>query len=465
MPKPLSENKMALYNILSTVIISSINFFSIPIFTRMLSTNGYGIVTVYTAWVQICTVFVGLKADGSIGTARANLRDEEQDGYQLSILVLGAFSFFIILSLAFLFRDQICRLLAMDFDLVLAMLLQSFGAFVVSLFSMRFIFNKQAHKNLLLSVGVSIATTLLSIALIFFVFTGSDAYEGRVWGLALPNLFIGLTLFFALLWSAWKKFKISYWQFCLALSFPLIFHGLSQLVLAQTGRIALQRFFDDSMAGIYGVAVTVTSLLNSVYTALNNAFVPFMYDDLAGKTPWETKQEHFKNYFVLFTLGTMAFLLVSPEAIEILSTPDYWSGIAVLPPLTVGQYCVFLYSFPVNYEFFKMKTASVGAGTVMAALANVALTIWLVPALGMMGAALATMFAYLLLFVFHFCTARYRLGDRHYSARWMVAGLGIVVLTGILVYPLEMLWPVRWVMGLALLALASLRVLRKRRIF
>lgn len=463
--RALSENKMALYNILSTVIVAGINFFSIPIFTRMLSTSGYGIVTVYTAWVQICTVFVGLKADGSIGSAQANLPEDEQDGYQLSILGLGGFSFIVILSLAILFKDTLCGLLDMDFPLVIAMILQSFGAFVISLFSMRFIFRKQAQKNLVLSVGLSASTTLLSVFLIFFVFTGPGAYAGRVWGLVLPNLFIGLGLFFALLHSTWRQFRIIYWQFCLALSLPLIFHGLSQLVLAQTGRIALQRFYNDSLAGIYGVAVTVTSLLNSVYTALNNAFVPFMYEDLAGKTTWKIKQEHFRNYFTLFTLGTMAFLFVSPEIVKILSTPDYWSGVNVLAPLIVGQYCVFLYSFPVNYEFFKMKTASVGAGTVLAALANLMLTVWLVPPLGMIGAAVATMIAYLLLFVFHFCIARYHLGDHHYSARWMLSGLALVFIVGILVYPLQAFWLTRWILGIGILAVAGLRVIRKRRIF
>lgn len=463
--KALSENKMALYNILSTVLVAGINFFSIPIFTRMLSTSGYGIVTVYSAWVQICTVFVGLKADGSIGSAIANLDDDVQNGYQFSILVLGLFSFLVILALIFLFKDIVCKLLNMNFDLVLAMALQSFGAFVISLFSMRFIFAKQAQKNLALSVGLSLGTTLLSIILIFFVFTGNDAYKGRVWGLAIPNLFIGLALFFAMVHTAWKQFNIEYWQFCFALSLPLIFHGLSQLVLAQTGRIALQRIYNDSIAGVYGVAVTVVSLLNSVYAALNNAFVPFMYDDLAGKTSWNTKQEHFKNYFILFTLGTISFIFVSPEIVKLMSTSEYWSGILVLPFLIVGQYCIFLYSFPVNFEFFKMKTSTVGIGTVCAALANIVLALWLIPPFEMMGAALATMISYLLLFIFHFCIARYRLGDHHYSARWMLAGLGLVIIAGFLAYPLERLWFIRWTLGLCLVSMAGLRVLHKRRIF
>ena len=84
---------MVTFNVLSTVIIAGINFFTIPIFTRMLNTDGYGIVNVYVAWVQIATVFVGLKADGSIGSASANIEKDEQDAYQLSCMILGTLSF------------------------------------------------------------------------------------------------------------------------------------------------------------------------------------------------------------------------------------------------------------------------------------------------------------------------------------------------------------------------------------
>ena len=88
---------MAIYNIASTVLVAGINFLTIPIFTRILDTDGFGIVNIYTAWVQICTIFVGLKADGSIGSAHANLKNDEQDDYQLSCLTMGLLSFVIIL--------------------------------------------------------------------------------------------------------------------------------------------------------------------------------------------------------------------------------------------------------------------------------------------------------------------------------------------------------------------------------
>lgn len=456
---------MALFNILSTVLVAGINFLTVPLFTRVLDTEGFGIVNVYSAWVQICTVFVGLKADGSIGSARANLAEKEQDSYHLSVLIMGMLSFAVIMAVLLAFMPQATNLLDMEPMLVVAMALQSLGSFIVSLFSMRFIFRKQAQRNLVVSVGVCVATTVVSLFLILFVFTGEDGYRGRVLGLSLPYLLIGLCLFVGLVARTKGGIKLSYWRFCLALTLPLIFHGLSQIILSQIGRIAIQRFEGFSAAGVYSIAVTVTSVLNAIYTALNNSFVPFMYDDLAGKTSVEVKRRHFRNYVILFTLGCCAFALVAPEVLKFLSTEDYWDAAALLPPLVAGQYCVFLYSFPVNYEFYAMKTRSIAVGTTLAALLNLVLALVLVPILGMMGAALATMCAYLALFLFHFLIARYVLGDRNYSARAFVVGLGAVLVACAACYPLDELPTVRWAIGTALLVIALGRVIKNRTIF
>ena len=456
---------MALFNIASTVLIAGINFITIPIFTRMLDTAGYGIVNVYVAWVQICVVLVGLKADGSIGSAKANLPDEEQDSYHFSILMMSLAVFAVLFCAVLLFLHPLSELLSMSPVLTVCMMVQSFGAFVVGVFNMCFIFKKEAQKNFAVSVGLCIATTLLSIALIFFVFTGDQGYLGRVYGLVIPNVLIGAGLFVHLALSKGKKLKLGYWKFCLALTVPLIFHGLSQLLLAQTGKIAIQQMFGDSPAGIYSIAVVIVSLLGAIYNALNNAFVPFMYDDLAGKTSEEKKQGHFRNYFTSFTLGTCAFALIAPEILKLMSTEAYWSAIGVLPLLTIGQYCIFLYSFPVNYEFYKMKTKSVAVGTVLAAILCVALTVWLTPSYGMYGAAFSTMAAYVGLFIFHFCIARYRLGDRNYPARYYLIGLAVVVCVCLACYPLGDTVIIRWAVAIVALALVALRVYKTRSVF
>lgn len=460
-----SENGIAFFNILSTVIVAGISFFTIPVFTRILSTDGYGVVSIYEAWVQIFVIFIGLKADGSIASASANLKDEEQDSYQYSVLMLSFISFTVLFAVCCVFLDGVSGLLGLSPLLVVLLLLQSFGAFMVQFFNMRFVFAKEARNNFLMAVGISVATTLLSIALILFVFSADMGPVGRAVGLTVPNVLLGLALVFALWQRRHPKFNKRYWGFCLGLSLPLVFHGLSQQVLSQCGKISVQQFSGDSAAGIFGLAITIASLITYIYTALNNAFVPFMYEDLAGKTDESVKQRHFNNYLSLFTLGSMAFSLMAPEVLTVMSTDAYLGALDFLPLLLIGKYCVFLYSFPVNYEFYKMQTKSIAIGTVFAAVLNIGLCVALVPRIGAMGAAIASLVAYLGLFLFHLCIARFALGDRNYPVSKLFIGLALVTLASLAYYPLSSLVVLRWIMGTVFLILALVRVVKTRTIF
>ena len=71
------------------------------------------------------------------------------------------------------------------------------------------------------------------------------------------------------------------------------------------------------------------------------------------------------------------------------------------PILIVGYYLVFCYSFPVNYEFYLRRTKSIAIGTLSAAVLNIILNLALIPVLGLIGASLATLIAYGMLFLFH----------------------------------------------------------------
>lgn len=456
---------MASLNVLSTVVVAAITFFTVPIFTRLLDTDGYGIISIYEAWVQIFAIFIGLKADGSIGSAKANLDESEQDAYQYSVLLMSLIPFALVSIVTLLLSWKASSLLAMEPALVVLMLIQSFGTFVVQFFSLRYVFRKEAGKNVLISVGVSVATTVFSIVLVMFVVTGGARYYGRAIGLAVPNILLAAGLIVGLARSQHGRFNIKYWRFCLILTVPLVFNALSQQVLSHTGKISIQLSYGDSMTGVFSVGVLVSSLITYIYIALNNAFVPFMYDDLAGRTSAKVKQRHFNNYLVLFTTGTCAFVMLAPEVLKAMSTEAYWGALEFLPVLIAGKYCVFLYSFPVNYEFFRMKTRSIATGTILAALLNVALCVWLVPRFGMSGAAYASLGAYLSLFLFHFLISRYVLGDRNYPGWKLWAGLVVIAIVSVAYYPLLEHVVARSVIGCILLALALGRVLRARTIF
>lgn len=424
---------MAIVNVLSTGLVSLIQFGSIPFFTRALGTESFGLVSVYTAWVQIVAVVIGLRVDGTIGSAYANISEEEQDSYQYSLVMLVALCGGIAFTLFYFFGEHFARVFGLEESVAALLLCHSVATCLISLLTMRFVFSKKPLCNLALTVGMAAVSTVVSVWLCLGPFHGPRAYFGRVLGLAGSSSLVALIVTGAVFTRRRSEFSLKYWLFAVPLGLPLIFHALSQLVLAQTGKIFLQRTGSNKEVGIFALALMVVSLLGSVYNALNNAFVPIMYDDLAGKSNEADKRKHFVNYVHLFTGCTIMFVCLAPEVLKFMGPPEYWAGQQLLPMLIMGQYCIFLYSFPVNYEFYRMKTSIVSLGTILAAAVNLFLVLWLVPVWGAKGAAIGSGLAYEALFLFHFLFARYVLKDRNYPVLILFLGQVVVCLSIILI--------------------------------
>ena len=67
----------AIWYTVGTFLLKGINFFTTPIFTNLLSTEEFGIITIYSTWSAIFAIIVGLSMNGTIGSAKANLGDKE----------------------------------------------------------------------------------------------------------------------------------------------------------------------------------------------------------------------------------------------------------------------------------------------------------------------------------------------------------------------------------------------------
>ena len=110
---------------------------------------------------------------------------------------------------------------------------------------------------------------------------------------------------------------------------------------------------------------------------------------------------------------------VSPEP------PDksFWKGAELIPIFGVSYFVNMLCTFPVKFEILRQKTTVVAASTVAAALVNLALNYVLIRAMGMTGAALATIigqmisFCISLRYMFHFKTIRLTKDSFHVTGK------------------------------------------------
>lgn len=459
-----SKNKITIFNIASTVVLQGLAFFSGPIFSGMLGTDNYGIASVYLTWVQLASTVFSLQAAGTVALARVNFPMEDQPRYQSSVLSLATLFYVGFSILTVFFASALGERLGIQMPMILLGLAHGWGMYCISFMNSKFTYEFKADKNFILSVSVSVLTIGLSILLIH-QYPAETNFWGRIIGQSAVYTLIGLMMFVFILKDGKTVVNFEYWKFTLPIAIPTIFHLLASIVLNQSDKVMLQALVNNSAAGIYALACTFGAVLNTVWNALNNSWVPFYYEDTRlGQI--DKMKKHARNYTELFTVISIGFILLAREVFHIYAKQSFWEGTDLIPLFSIGYYFIFLYSFPVNYEFYNKKTRTIAIGTTFAAVCNITLNYFLIGLWGIQGAVIATAVAHGLQFGFHWILAqRINPGEYPFKISQFVPGFLAVCATCVVYWFTRELWYIRWVLAAMLGSYILIKIIRRKEIF
>ena len=457
------QNKVAFFNILSTILLRGISLFTAPLFSRMLGTDGYGIVSIYTIWVGVAAIAFTLQTNGTLVNARVEYPEEQQHKYQSSVMTLSLLFFLLCSAVTVVFLPQVSALLKLHWGVILLMLLHSFGSFCLNFLNSKFTYEFKADKNMYVSVGITLTTIILSVLLILLMPEDLKHY-GRILALSLTYGCLGIGICSYVLIKGRTFYNREYWTLALTLALPVVFYSLSDLLLGQCDRVMLQWMMNESMVGQYSLAFNFGGIMFTIFVALNNSWTPFYFEDMKQKRQ-ERMQRQAGNFLELFTVLSIGFILLAPEVYHIFASRDFWAGTSLIPIFVSSYYLNFLCTFPINYEYFYKKTKVVAVVTVATSLMNLGLNYLLIQSMGVTGAALATALSHGMQLAAHYIYVRYMLkkGDYPFGirlwAKYAAAYLGIVAL----VYVTPNGGILRWALGGAI-GLWELYRIKKRKV-
>ncbi|WP_195948869.1 lipopolysaccharide biosynthesis protein [Clostridium saudiense] len=431
----------AIWYTVGTFLLKGINFFTTPIFTNLLSTEEFGIITIYSTWSAIFAIIVGLSMNGTIGSAKANLDDKEYNEYLSSTLFLGTISFAIICIVSLLFKNELANIFGLKSSLILILLFESFFAFVINYVIAVFTFDRN-HKAFLFTSAISTIINV-SASVLLILSMNNERYLGRIYGGAIATIVIGVILYIKIILKGRTFINIKYWRFALPIAIPLILHNLSHLVLNQADKIMLQKYTNDDIVGIYSYTYTIGALINTIQIALNSAWMPWYFEKLKEKNSEEIKKVS-AIYIGIFTVLTSMFILGTPEIVKILSPESYWSGIGLLPIIIAGYYFVFLYTFPSNFQFYMKKTNFIAMGTIVSAIINIIINYIFIKKIGMYAAALSTLIAYIVLFAMHFIIVKFKFRHADFPFLYNLLGVFVIIIISCIFYIFLNNMFVRW---------------------
>ncbi|MBP3684222.1 MAG: polysaccharide biosynthesis protein [Oscillospiraceae bacterium] len=457
------QNRVAFFNILSVVLLNGISLITAPLFSRILGDSGFGILKSYNIWVSVAAILFTLQTEGTLVNARVEYPEDAQRQYQSATMGLSMVVFLVCSTVVLLFIGPLSDLLLLEPVLILLLLLQAFGTYCVNFLSTKYTYEFKAGRNMVISLVVTIVTLVLSLLLILPL-PYESRYFGRILAISATYGAVGIPACFLILRQGKKLYHKAYWKFCIALAIPAVFHNLSDLLLSQSDLMMLRYMLGDGEAGRYGLAWQFGNFLFIIFGALNRTWCPFFFDEMKqGKR--EAMMDKTRNFLELFTVLACGFILLAPEVYHIYGPKEYWDSTMLIPLFVCSYYLNFLCTFPVNYEYYHKKTKVVAAVTISCSLVNVVLNYVLINAIGMAGAALATMLSHGLQLMLHHVYTRFILGKGDYPfpmGLWAKYGLAFLAVMAV-VYLNEDRGLLRWAMG-ACIGIVELREIKKRKV-
>lgn len=422
----------ALYG-LSSILPRFLNYALVPLHTALYSTNQYGIITEMYAYVAFLVILL------TYGMETAYFRFSNKEGvvettvFGTVLKSITATSFTFIIT-AIIFQQEIANWLKYpnhsEYVVWFAIIIGLDAISAIPLARLRF------ENKPLKFAFINISSVLVNIGLnVFFLGYCMTAYKSGNTNALIdavynPEIGVGYVFIANLAASIWKILACTPTYFKVKMGFdqqllkqllkygaPLLLAGLAGIVNETLDRILLKHLMYDTLGevkamsqlGVYGACYKLSIIITLFIQAFRYAAEPFFFSQAKNKNAPEV-YANVMNYFVavcgLIFLGVTLYIDIIKYFIP---NPDYWVGLKVVPILLMANICLGIYF---NQSIWYKMTDKTKFGAYIAicgAIITITLNLILIPILGYMGSAWATLIVYALMVI-----SSYILGQKHF---------------------------------------------------
>ena len=249
---------------ISTFAIQGINFFVVPVFSRMMGPDNYGMVSIFLTTSNIIGIIFSLETADALAVARNTFPEDKQYSFQSSILFLSTLSFLmggIILVIFSIFFEGEREVSVFYILLVLA---YAWGAYCVNFINAKFSYEFLAERNAIISISLVVGTVISSYLLIKNLPKEINHY-GRIISLAVVYFCFGVIICIYFFKKGRTLYNREFWNYTLPITIPTIFHLLAMQVLRQCDVLMIKGMSSSYYVGIYSLAHTFSSVISILY--------------------------------------------------------------------------------------------------------------------------------------------------------------------------------------------------------
>lgn len=444
--------KISFWFTISNIISNGISYLTLPVFTRLLSTEEYGQVSIFNSWNTIIMVLVTFNlSSGVFMTGYVKFKGKEDrliSSFQgLVTTIAGVYSVIFVI-----FRKNLENYLELETWMMLLMILECVLSSSYNMWAMKLKFNCRYKMLVAIALLTSVCNPVLGVILIC---SFKDGAAAKIISSVAVQLVLTGWIYFNNIVKGRCYFNLKFWNYALMFGIPLIPHYLSLVVLNQSDRLMIASLCGKSQSGIYSIGYSISMLINLVISGLNTAFGPWIIQKLHNKQYEEIKCR--TNQILTFVLVmALGIISIEPELIKIVTTKDYYGAMIVMPPITIGLFFSYLNNTFARVEFYYEKKYYIAAFSVFAALLNIVLNRALIPVFGYIAAGYTTLVSYIVLGILHYIA--YRIiadhemnGEKVYDLTYIVFLSATAIVISFVMTLLIDLWMIRYLIIIILL--------------
>lgn len=386
---------------LGNILTMGISIFLLPIYTKYLSPNEFGIIDLF----MVIGTFVNLTIALEISQGLARYYQEAKSNIEKKHYTSSAFWFTILIYLfffvfSFTFRDILSSWLLGNENekkiFILALLaIVTNGIFIFTQNQLKW---QMKAEN---SVKASLVyfTVLASVTIYLLVVQGfkvESIFIGQISG----NIIASLVAIYFARKSYELNFSITKFKEMISYSSPLVLSSIGVIVGLYIDRIAIRDLLGFEELGIYGVAFRFTAIAGLVIIGFQHSLTPLIFKNYKKKkTPLEISKIF--NVFVILALLVVAMtILFSKEIVILFTAKIFYNASNLITVLIIAVFFSNMHIFSPGLPIAK-KTKLIALIALFGAILNTILNYTLIPMLGLSGAAYATLISSITSFIIY----------------------------------------------------------------
>ena len=389
--------KSAVVYTASSVFTRGLAIITVPIFTRLMTTDQIGIVNIYNSWYSLISAFTTLSLTSGGFAVAMNEFSDKRDEYESSILSLTSIIAILIAIIYILAPSFWQHTLGLTNAVIVLMLIGFLFAPARDFWLARQRYEYKYKLAGLVSILTAIIASFFSIfVVIYFSKNGSDnTASARLFANYFVVYVVAAIIWIYIMFKGKKFYSKKYWSMSLSISIPLVGYNIAGQILNVSDRMMISSMVSNSAVGIYSTLYTVSSLSLMVWQAINASFIPYLFQNI------DKKNHNIKKVSTML-MGAYAIIAVlltyfAPEIVKILATKEYYEAIYIMPPIAAGVFFTSYANLYSNIAVYYKKTKYVMYPSFVAAGLNLLLNYIFIKLFGYMAAAYTTLFSYIIL--------------------------------------------------------------------